>query len=162
MIEFDTGRDRYSLNGSDIKWSLTSKFPACQTVELDHYFPNVNLLSLLFYFNKIKNVAVDLNLIDKNLVVKNRNLKSSLFSYSGTKVTIEDLNETTQIHMAFNVFQKLDSKLDKTKNCTNYPNEIFESYSKCDQKFVHKKMKKEFGLMPFWATDDLNEVTNMR
>ena len=116
----------------------------------------------MFYFKKIKNVAVDMHLIDKNLVVKNRNLKSSLFSYSGPKVTIEDLYETTQIQMAFNVFQKLDSKLDKTKNCTNYPNELFESYNECDHKFVYKKMKKEFGIMPFWATDDLNEVTNMR
>ena len=31
-----------------------------------------------------------------------------------------------------------------------------------DKKFVHEKMKQEFGIMPFWATDDLNEVTNMR
>ena len=129
---------------------------------MEQYFPNLNPLSLFFYFKKIKNVAVDMHLEDKNFVVKNRKLKSSLFSYSGPKITFEDLNDVSSLHMAFSVVQKLDSDLDTTKKCTNYPNEMFESYEECDKKFVHEKMKQEFGIMPFWATDDLNEVTNMR
>ena len=129
---------------------------------MEQYFPNLKPLSLMFYFKKIKNVAVDMHLEDKNFVVKNRKLKSSLFSYSGPKITFEDLNEAKHIQMAFDIVQKLDSKFDKTNNCTNYPNEMFKSYEACDKKFVHEKMKQEFGIMPFWATDDLNEVTNMR
>ena len=152
------------VSGSDINWSLTPKFPACQTVELDHYFDLDNLTpeTVMFYFNKTNNLAVDMYLEEKEFLVKNRKLKTSLFSYSGPKITIEDLDSITDIEMFFKVVQKLDSDLDKTKNCTNYPNEMFKSYKECDKKFVHEKMKQEFGIMPFWATDDLNEVTNMR
>ena len=152
------------VNGSDINWSLTPKFPACQTVELDHFFDFNNLTpeSVMFYFNKTKNLAVDMYLEEKEFLVKNRMLKSSLFSYSGPRISIEDLDSITNIEMAVNVVQKLDSDLDKTKNCTNYANEMFESYNECDKTFVQEKMKQEFGIMPFWATDDLNEVTNRR
>ena len=107
-------------------------------MELDHYFDPDNLTpeTVMFYFNKTNNLAVDMYLEEKEFLVKNRKLKSSLFSYSGHKITIEDLDSITNIEMAFDVVQKLDSDLDKTKNCTYYPNEMFESYSECDKKFV--------------------------
>ena len=150
QIDVVRGKYRQRVHGSDITWSLISKFPACQTLELDHYFDNLTPESVFFYFNKIKNVAVDMHLEDKIFLVKNRKLKSALFSYSGPKITIEDLNDLTHIEMAFNIVQKLDSDLDKTKNCTNYPNEIFQSYKECDKKLIHEKMKHEYRILPFW------------
>ena len=56
--------------GSDIKWSLTPKFPACQNVELDHFFDSDNLTpeSVMFYFNKTKNLAIDMHLGEKNFL----------------------------------------------------------------------------------------------
>ena len=54
--------NKQKVIGSDIKWSLTPKFSACQTVELDHYFDLDNLTpeTVMFYFNKTKNLAVQL------------------------------------------------------------------------------------------------------
>ena len=150
-----------SVNGTDIKWSLTPKFPACQTFEFKDYFPKQKPLQIFLYFNPIENLAVDLYLEDKNFVLS-RTLKSTLLAYSGPKITLISLNEFMRIRMMVNVIQTIDPELDTKKNCTNYPNENFKSYRDCDRQFVYDKMKNTFGLMPFWATDDLNEVTNMR
>ena len=152
---------RKTVNGTNIKWSLTPKFPHCQTVELDEYFPDIQPESVFFYFKRIPNIAVVMHLEDRNIVV-DRSLKSSLFDYSGPKIFIDNLIHSTHIQMAFQMVQKIDSELDITKNCSNYPNEKFDSYKECDRKYVYDKMIKRCGLIPFWATDDLDEVTNMR
>ena len=44
--------------------------------------------------------------------------------------------------------------------CRNYPNKEFSSYNACDESYVYEQMK-SFGVMPFWATHNLNEVTNL-
>merc|ERR1711879_1037310 len=67
----------------------------------------------------------------------------------------------TDIHIMLNVIQTIDLELDTKKNCTNYPNENFKSYQDCDRQYFYDIMKNRYGLMPFWVTDDLNEVTNM-
>ena len=152
--------NRY-VNGTDIKWSLIPKFRACQTFEFKDYFPHQKILQIFFYFNPIENLAVDLYLEDKNFVL-HRTLKSALLAYSGPKITFKSLTESKDIQIMLNVIQTIDSELDTKKNCTNYPNENFKSYQDCDRKFFYDKMKHGFGLMPFWAAYDLNEVTNTR
>ena len=152
--------DKY-VKGSDIQWSLMPLYPACQTFKLDDYFPNLKPLQIFFYFNPIENLAFDLHLEDKNFIL-HRTLKSTLLAYSGPKITLESLTELMDIRMMVNVIQTIDSELDTKKNCTNYPNASFKSYQDCDRQFTNEKMKNRFGIMPFWATDDLNEVTNMR
>ena len=132
-------------DGTEIKWSLTSKFPACQTIELEDYFPNRIHKKCFFEFNKVKNIAVDFHLEDRNFVL-DRSLKSSLFEYSGPKIYIEDLQKETAISMASYLTQQHDSDLDVTKNCKNYPNENFISYKECDKKFVHEKFKNKGSL----------------
>ena len=149
------------INGSDIRWSLTPKYPACQTFEFKDYFPNQKPLQIFFDFNPIENLAVDLHLEDKNFVL-HRTLKSALLAYSGPKITMENLNENMYTEVMLNVIQTIDSDLDIKRNCTNYPNTNFKSYKDCDRQFFYDKMKNKFGIIPFWVTDDLNEVTNMR
>ena len=119
---------------------MAPKFPACQTVELDDYFPNRIHKQAFVDFNQVRNIAVDVHLEDRNFVL-DRFLKTSLFEYSGPKISIKNLNEPFSVDMAFNLFQQVDSNLDETKNCTNYPNEEFLSYKECDRKFVYDKMK---------------------
>ena len=132
-------------NGTEIRWSLTPKFPACQTVELDDYFPNRIHKQSFIRFNKVENIAVDVHLEDRNFVL-DRNIKSSLFGYSGPKINIENLYKVLDVNMAFNLFEHMDSSLDKTKNCTNYPTEKFKSYKECDKQFVYYKMKQKGSL----------------
>ena len=152
--------NRY-VNGTDIKWSLIPKFRACQTFEFKDYFPHQKILQIFFYFNPIENLAVDLHLEDKNFVL-HRTLKSALLAYSGPKITFKSLTESKDIQIMLNVIQTIDSELDIKQNCSNYPNTNFKSYKDCDRKSIYDKMKNSFGIIPFWATDDLSRVTNMR
>ena len=59
------------------------------------------------------------------------------------------------------ISQTIDSELDKDKKCRNYPFKTWESYKDCDFEFVHENFL-SMGIMPFWATKDLNTVTNLR
>ena len=45
-------------------------------------------------------------------------------------------------------------------NCRNYPTEDFETFRDCDAQFVRREVDK-MGVVPFWATQDLTEVTNI-
>ena len=47
---------------------------------------------------------------------------------------------------------------DQAKRCRNYPTEEHGSYAECDRAFVRQQCQK-FGVLPFWATGNLSEVT---
>ena len=46
----------------------------------------------------------------------------------------------------------------QAKRCRNYPTETGVSYADCDRAFVRRQCEK-FGILPFWATRDLSEVS---
>ena len=48
---------------------------------------------------------------------------------------------------------------DKTKNCINYPNDVYKSYTECDEINAYLFMKHNFGLVPFWTTNNLSDIT---
>ena len=50
---------------------------------------------------------------------------------------------------------------DPSKSCRNYPNQRFESYNHFDKDFTLNTLAKHYGpgFVPFWATDDLDNVT---
>ena len=48
---------------------------------------------------------------------------------------------------------------DSSKNCKNYPNKKFKSYSECDQDFVKRSLKDLYSLQPFWAASVNDTVT---
>ena len=47
---------------------------------------------------------------------------------------------------------------EQAKRCRNYPTEAGGSYAECDRAFVRRQCEK-FGILPFWATANLSEVT---
>jgi hypothetical protein len=44
---------------------------------------------------------------------------------------------------------------DPSKNCQNYPNNQFETYKQCDEDFIAKTLRTNFGpkFLPIWATN---------
>ena len=46
----------------------------------------------------------------------------------------------------------------EVRSCVDYPNEKYQSYEECDQEFV-KQRTKDIGVIPFWATDNFEDVT---
>ena len=52
--------------------------------------------------------------------------------------------------------------MDEDKNCKNYPDNGFTSYRAYDEDFVYKEHLNKYKIMPFWVTDNMEEVTTHR
>ena len=86
-----------------------------------------------------------------------------MMDYSGPIITIEDLASPKANIIILSVSQFIDSEYDRDKNCVNYPHGAFKSYAECDAKFVYNQFSSKYKpLMPFWATNDMREVTSLR
>ena len=48
------------------------------------------------------------------------------------------------------------------KACTIYPNENYSDYKTCDEQYVYQLIKNGSNNMPFWATDNISEITTLR
>ena len=103
---------------------------------------------------------MDLYLLDKNFASQ-RSVKSELSAYIGPRLTNPDLITTKQERLILRITQTKDAAEDESNGCQNYPMEKFQTFKECDAHFVNKQMREE-GLMPFWATDNLEEVTVLR
>ena len=63
------------------------------------------------------------------------------------------------INICYSISQSKYSDLDLDKNCKNYPYNNFSSYRECDEDFVFKIHMKKYKTMPFWVTDNIEDVT---
>ena len=57
------------------------------------------------------------------------------------------------------ISQEINTESDSEAKCRNYPDEEYQSYMDCDTSFVHDELKERQKIVPFWATDNLEEVT---
>ena len=85
-----------------------------------------------------------------------------MLSYSGPPLKIKNLMYPEIIKVMVSLEQFLHSEEDKSKQCKNYPTENFESYKNCDEDFVYKSITKKYNIVPFWATNNLTEVTSRK
>ena len=136
----------------------------CQTIDLAQYFDLQRNppKQILFKFNVMKDKAVSLSIGD-NKLSPNRTLKSQTETYSGP--TIEHYNMAFPVikRFALTLDQTINSMAEKDKNCTNYPNDKFSAFQECDEHFVLSKLNNTYdGIMPFWATGDIDKVTHKR
>ena len=108
--------------------------------------------------NQIKNMGINVFLLDKNFASK-RSRKSELLAYTGPTLTnpnMEGVSKTERYILK--ITQSKDVAEDESNGCVDYPNKKFKTFGECDGHFVHEQMIGE-GIMPFWATDNLEEVT---
>ena len=152
------------MQSKSIKWGLVPDFILCRTIDLSLYFDLGTLVpeQIILSLNKIENYGVSIYIIDKNKYMK-RPLKVAMLDYFGPDITVEDLNYPKVQLIILSISQFIDSEFDMDKNCVNYPHGHFNSYAECDAKFVYNQFTSKYKpLLPFWATDDINEVTSLR
>ena len=136
-------------------------FPNCKTLDIQNYFPNFSTpIQIFIYIKKIDNLGVDLYVIDRH-VSSRRSLKSELLAYTGPDVANSNLEKVRKKRYILKMTQTKDAAEDESIGCQDYPNEKYQTFSDCDMEFVHGQMLGE-GVMPFWATDNLDEVTSIR
>ena len=152
------------MESKSITWGLVPDYILCRTINLSKYFDLNTLVpeQIFLRFNKVVNRGVNIYLVNKNKYLK-RPLKVLMMDYSGPIITIEDLDSPKANIIILSVSQFIDSEYDRDKNCVNYPHGAFKSYAECDAKFVYNQFSSKYKpLMPFWATNELREVTSLR
>lgn len=84
-------------------------------------------------------------------------------NYNGPTIDHSNLASPVIKRYALTVTQTINSETEKAINCTNYPNDKFSSFDECDECFVLNELKNTYDrIMPFWATGNLEKVTQQR
>ena len=149
------------LNGSDLVLNTVPSYPNCKTVDIFDYFSKSLVPTQVFFvFKKTDNLGVDLYLLDKKFESK-RSVKAELSAYIGPRLTNPDLKTSKWDRLILRITQTKDAPEDDSNGCLDYPIEKFQTFKECDAHFVNKQMREE-GVMPFWATDNLEDVTAFR
>ena len=156
-------QQKYTVEGGLIQWSKLPKYPSCQVVDLAKYFDLTRMTPSKIYIelNKIENLTAYVTVNDREKGLIKRGLKSDTDHYDGMPIIVEDLMSPIRLNYFLTISQMINLETDSGINCTNYPTKIYSSYRECDETFVYKRMKKVYKIMPFWAVDDLNKVTNL-
>ena len=150
----------YSEN---INWPLIlAGYPGCQLINLEDHFDlkKRKPLFVLFYFNRVENMGISLKLEDKFKTLKKRSLRSDTRDYVGPNIVL-NLNDTEVYRYFVEISQTLNLESYLDVECKNYPNEEFASFSSCDESYVYNKMKSH-KVMPFWAAQNLDDVTHSK
>ena len=115
---------------------------------------------MFFYFGRLDNVGVSIFIEEKIKVLRKRPLLQNMFSYHGPILRNQNLQKPRRIRAGIKLEQFIDSELDDSKKCTNYPSGAYASYADCDEAYVKEMMKEHFdNLTPFWTAQNLTDVT---
>ena len=118
---------------------------------------------MFLYFGKLENIGVSIFIEEKNKALRKRPLTQNMLSYHGPHLRNENLQQTRRIRVGIKLEQFIYSELDESKKCTNYPNGTYASYADCDEAYVRQMMREHFdNLMPFWAAQNLTDITSLR
>ena len=79
--------------------------------------------------------------------------------YEGPIVDVGNLNDTVDLHYFLGISQTKNLEIYSDIECKNYPYRNFLSYQDCDESFVYNRMR-DSKIMPFWASHDMDEVTD--
>ena len=106
------------------------------------------------------NSGMSIYIEEKIRALRKRQLTENMLSYLGPHIGNPNLNESKSFRFAIKMEQFIDSELDVSKNCRNYPTEEYSSFAECDEKFVQQQFLEHFGdIKPFWVADNMSEVT---
>ena len=155
------------IMGTKINWSKFPIYPNCKALDLAGYIRTPNKTSIRIEQIKFKIWGADkyaffLYPLDKNRALTKRMFVRNMLSYSGSIIGNQLKGFTKNMRVALRITQNKYEEEDKTNPCSEYPNEEFQSYKECDENFVYRVMTTKLNLIPFWATDNMSEVTDQR
>ena len=155
---------KHMIKGNQIKWNQTPLYPDCQLLDLkDNLGYNFTETphSIQFILPERPNTAFYVLVLEKEKAPKKRHLKRNFLAYTGPKIESLDLMKPKAVRVIIGLSQFKYLERKGAQNCQNYPSDEFKTFHDCDDNFIKEKMK-SFGLIPFWATDNMEEVTRRR
>ena len=111
-----------------------------------------------------KNLRINLFFEDNSKRLELRSSKLERLSYQGPEIKNKDLSKGKYVSAVIHMYQEIKTEKFIKAKCKNYPYKTFQNYSECDRSFVYEQILSYTynSYMPFWATKDLTEVTNIR
>lgn len=157
--------DDYWVIEENFNWTLVSKFPNCQVLDLHDYFDMRNFTPSMVCLGvkPVEGVSFTL-LLEERAKQSPRALKSMIKSYSGYVPSIENLGIMRDIEYLVVLSQTIFDEKDERNPCKNYPHDEFQSYGDCDFDFVRDKVRNLTDIIPFWASTSrtLEDVEKLR
>ena len=117
------------------------------------------VICITLRFKKGRAKSVNIIIEDKNLS-SDRPVSENIIKFSPNSIWI-DMEEKGKLQTYAISFSKtIFDKKDLSKHCTNYPNELFDSYQKCENSFIQDAYNDIHGdLNPIWAADSSRKVS---
>ena len=84
-----------------------------------------------------------------------------MLAYDGPQIIVS-MNKSSSIEISLKMSQFIYLETDTERNCRTYPNSDYDSYRDCDEHFIRQELLRDFGLTPFWASDNLSEITKKK
>ena len=155
------------IEGKTVTWSEYPMYPNCQALDLKKYIQQENKTTIRIEQIKFKiltenKYAFFLYPLDRKRALTKRISVTNMLSYSGPVIGNQFKGFTKNIRVALRVSQSKYTEKDESNPCAEYPNEKFKSFRDCDEKFIYHNMKTKHNLVPFWATENISEVSDNR
>ena len=153
------------ISGKKIQWQIRPIYPFCQPIDLLEYFgTQLKPRQIIFYFNDGKTMegtSMMLYVIERNTALRRRLLKSNMLSYNGPDIKMTDLYHDSKLFkVGFRLSQSLFIENDDEEiSCVNYPTKKYQNYKECDEDFMTKEIDNLYGIKPFWAAENMSDVT---
>ena len=152
------------IKGKDMHWQIRPIYPFCQPIDLLEYFgKELKPQQIVFYFDAHKTQngnGIFLYVIERNTALRRRLLKSNMLSYNGPEIKLLDLHSDAKLFkVGFQLSQSIFIEHEGNIGCVNYPIENYENYRECDEDFMSHQINNLYGITPFWAAEDLSDVT---
>ena len=149
------------IPGENLSWYHHDIFPGCQNLQLLSKLELKRLRpkQIQIDFYKVDNLGVSLFLEDARKALRKRSITSNRLDYDGPFMEIENLKEPKRQKFVISIEQTINLESDPDKRCKNYPVGHYESYRECDEDYVYDFMKSQNHMMPFWATQSIDQVT---
>ena len=147
-----------------MNWTAVFQYPFCHTVDLEDYIDldEITPQEVQIYLGNVENLGVSLHFIDKSRSLT-RTLLNNYLAYTGPPMKITDLiiDTSEELHVILKLSQNIRTEEDPESQCKNYPFKNFMNYNECDQTYLQNLLQQEIGITPFWATQDLKNVTKI-
>ena len=151
------------LENDEIKLDFVPSYPMCKIFDIQDFFDlkNFTPFKLFLYLKQTDGTFVTFQFEERNKRLR-RALQSLQKSYVGPVLKM-DLSKPTKIAALLTFSQIFNTDQDVDKPCSLYSSTTqYSSFGDCDEHFVHKEVLEKYGLIPFWATRSLDEVTGKK
>ena len=111
---------------------------------------------MVMVFKDVSRMSVEVYVLGKSLDSR-RTIRSNAFYSKGVIIRPKNMTWGSYIVKTQEINYVEE---DKSKDCKNYPNPEFQSFSDCEDQLSKDFMAKQFpNIIPVWLSDDIENVT---